>query len=85
MSGTHSAEDSGRYVVTIFKRLRIMTGGTALAHNLVLPFSQDGWTATDLAAGRQYAVDQGWIEVGKEEKFFKLTEAGFAQYPAVAE
>ena len=85
MAEAHSAEDSARYVITIFKRLRIMTGGTALAHNLELPFSQDGWNAADLVAGKQYAVEQGWIEVGKEEKFFKLTEAGFALFAAVAE
>jgi hypothetical protein len=81
----HSAEDSARYILTIFKRLRCRTGQTVLMGNLTLPFGQDGWTQDDLAAGLKYGIEQGWIEAGKEDKFFKVTEAGFAQYAAVAE
>jgi len=72
----HSAEDSARYILTIFKRHNCRTGQTVLMGNLTLPFAQDGWQLTDLAAGQQYAVEQGWIEMGKEDKFVKLTEAG---------
>jgi hypothetical protein len=85
MAEAHSPEDSARYVLTIFKRLRCMTGQTALMGNLTLPFGQDGWQQSDLTAGLAYGIEQGWIEAGKEEKFFKLTEAGFGQYAAVAE
>ncbi len=79
MTEAHSAEDSARYVLTIFIRLRCLAGQTVLMNNLTLPFSQDGWQLDDLAAGLQYGVEQGWIEIGKGEKFVKLTEAGFAQ------
>lgn len=81
----HSAEDSARYILTIFKRLRCMTGGSVLAGNLTLPFSQDGWELSELEAGQQYGIEQGWMEMGKENKFMKLTEAGFGQYAAVAD
>ncbi len=79
MPAVHSAEESARYILTIFRRHRRLTGGTELMNNFTLPFAQDGWQLTDLAAGQQYAVEQGWIEVGKDDKFLKLTEAGFAQ------
>lgn len=81
----HSAEDSARYILTIFKRHRALTGQTLLMFNFTLPFRQDGWQASDYTAGQQYAVEQGWIEIGKDEKFVKLTEAGFAQLAAVAD
>jgi hypothetical protein len=79
MSSTKSAEESARYILTIFGRHRTLTGGTLLMGNLTLPFAQDGWQLSDLVAGQQYAVEQGWVEMGKEDKFFKLTEAGYAQ------
>jgi hypothetical protein len=79
MAAVHSAEDSARYILTIFRRHRRLTGQTELMANFTLPFAQDGWQITDFSAGRQYAVEQGWIEVGKDDKFLKLTEAGFAQ------
>jgi hypothetical protein len=79
MAAPHSAEDSAHYVLTIFKRHKCRTGSTLLAHNLQLPFSQDGWQASDLAAGRDLAVEKGWIEVGKDEKFIKLLEAGYVE------
>jgi hypothetical protein len=85
MAEAHSPEESARYVVTIFKRLRCVKNETALMGNLTLPFSQDGWTKDELTAGLAYGIEQGWIEAGKAEKFFKLTEAGFAQYAAVAD
>jgi hypothetical protein len=75
----HSPEDSARYILTIFKRHNTLTGGTVLMNNLTLPFAQDGWQLDDLAAGRQYATEQGWIEVAKNEQFVTLTEVGFAQ------
>ncbi|MHB8885550.1 MAG: hypothetical protein ACYC5H_10830 [Methylovirgula sp.] len=81
----HSAEDSARYVLTIFKRLRCMHGGTVLMGNLTLPFSQDGWELTDLDAGLPFGVEKGWFTMGKENKFAKLTEQGFAEFAAVAE
>lgn len=78
MTEVHSAEDSAHYILTIFKRHKRVTGQTELMNNFKLPFAQDGWQHTDLSTGQQYAVDQGWIEVGKDEKFLKLTEAGYA-------
>ncbi len=75
----HTAEDSALYVLTIFVRLRCMTGQTVLMGNLTLPFSQDGWQLTDLDAGLPYGVEKGWFEMGKDNKFVKLTEAGYAQ------
>lgn len=85
MAEAKTAEDSARYILTIFKRLRCMANQTVLMGNLTLPFAQDGWTRDDLAAGLKYAIEQGWIEAGKEDKFYKVTEAGFAQYAAVAD
>ena len=79
MAEARSAEVCARYILQIFKRHRCMTGGTLLAFNLTLPFSQDGWNVGELAEGQKYAIEQGWITPGKEDKFFKLTEAGFAQ------
>lgn len=76
MTEVHSAEDSARYILTIFKRHKRVSGQTELMNNFTLPFAQDGWQLSDLSVGQQYAVDQGWIEVGKDEKFLKLTEAG---------
>jgi hypothetical protein len=81
----HSPEDSAHYVLTIFKRLRCMKNQTVLAGNLSLPFSQDGWTKDDLDAGLKFGIEQGWIEAGKEDKFYKVTEAGCGQYAAVAD
>ncbi len=79
MAEAHSAEDSALYILTIFVRLRCMTGQTVLMGNLTLPFSQDGWQLSDLDAGLPYGVEKGWFEMGKDNKFVKLTEAGFAQ------
>jgi hypothetical protein len=73
----HSAEDSANYILTIFIRLRCMQNQTVLMHNLILPFQQDGWTADDLEAGLPCAIDKGWIEMGKENKFVKITDAGY--------
>ncbi len=85
MAEAHSPEDSARYVLTIFKRLRCSKNESALMGNLTLPFSQDGWTKEDLASGLAYGVEQGWIKAGKEDKFYKITEAGIEQYAAVAD
>jgi len=85
MAEAHSAEDSAHYILTIFKRLRCVKGESVLMGNLTLPFSQDGWQLADLAEGQKYAIEQGWIKPGKEDKFFKLTESGFALYPSVAD
>lgn len=82
---SHSAEESARYILTIFKRHRSLTGQTLLMFNFTLPFRQDGWQPSDYTEGQQYAVEQGWIEMGKDEKFVKLTEAGFSQLAAVAD
>jgi len=81
----HSAEDSAKYILTIFKRLRCMTGGSVLAGNLTLPFQQDGWELTDLEAGQAYGIEQGWMTMGKENKFMKLTETGYNLYGSVAD
>jgi hypothetical protein len=85
MAEAHSAEDSAKYVLTIFKRLRCVKNESALMGNLTLPFGQDGWTKDELTAGLAYGVEQGWIKAGKEEKFYKVTEAGVAMYPSVAD
>lgn len=82
---THSAEESARYVLTIFKRLRCMVKETVLMGNLTLPFGQDGWTQEELTEGLKYGVEQGWYEMGKDNKFVKLTEAGFNQFAALAD
>jgi len=74
-------EEAGHYVMTIFKRHNAVKGETLLIANLTLPFSQDGWTLADYEVGSKYAVDQGWITLGKSEKFFKITEAGIAAMP----
>jgi len=81
----HSPEESARYVLTIFKRMRCLQNQTVLMGNLTLPFGQDGWSQGELTEGLKYGIEQGWIEAGKEEKFFKVTEAGVGQYAAVAE
>jgi hypothetical protein len=80
----HSAEDSALYILTIFIRLRCMQGQTVLMGNLTLPFQQDGWTLDDLTAGLASGVEKGWIEIGKSEKFVKMTEAGFAHAQTLA-
>jgi hypothetical protein len=85
MAKEHSAEESAHYILTLFRRHKRLTGQTELMNNFVLPFAQDGWQLSDLAAGQAHAVEKGWIEVGKEEKFLKLTEAGFAESASVAE
>ncbi|WP_036260830.1 hypothetical protein [Methylocapsa aurea] len=84
MSEAHSAEDSAHYILTIFKRHRRLTGQTELMANFTLPFAQDGWQLSDFSTGQQYAVDQGWIEIGKDDKFLRLTEAGNAVALVVA-
>jgi len=76
-----SAEESARYVLTIFQRHRTRKGGTVLMANLTLPFSQDGWTQADLDAGLPFGIEKGWYEMGKDNKFVKLTEAGSAEAP----
>lgn len=77
MAEAHSAEESARYILEIFQRHNCRTGQTVLIGNLTLPFAQDGWQLTDLSAGQQFAVEKGWIEMGKDDKFVKLTEAGY--------
>lgn len=77
MSEPRSAEVSAHYILTIFNRHNGLKGQTLLWANLTLPFSQDGWQLADFDAGREYAVGQGWIEIGKEDRFLKLTEAGY--------
>jgi hypothetical protein len=79
-----TAEDAAAYVLTIFIRLRCMQGQTVLMGNLTLPFSQDGWQLDDLDAGLAVAVEKGWVEMGKENKFVKITDAGFAQAQTLA-
>lgn len=69
-------EEAANYILTIFGRHNILTGGTVLMNNLTLPFAQDGWTLEDLEAGQAYGVEKGWIEIGKGAKFVKLTAAG---------
>jgi hypothetical protein len=76
-----SAEESARYIMTIFQRHNTRKGGTILMNNLTLPFVQDGWTLEDLEAGLPYAVEQGWLTIGKESKFVTLTEAGVVVAP----
>jgi hypothetical protein len=80
---TKSVEECARYILTIYARHRTLTGGTLLWANFTLPFSQNGWDVADFDAGRAYAVEQGWIEIGKNDRFLKLTEAGFAQRPPI--
>ncbi|MGO9135337.1 MAG: hypothetical protein ACLP8A_15000 [Methylovirgula sp.] len=81
----HTPEDSAKYILTIFKRLRCMTGGSVLAGNLTLPFQQDGWQLSDLEEGQKFGIEKGWMEMGKENKFMKLTEAGYGLYDSVAD
>ncbi len=85
MATAHSAEDAAHYVLTIFKRLRCMTGQTVLMGNLTLPFGQDGWALEDLSAGLPYGVEKGRFTMGKDDKFVKLTESGFGLLASVAD
>ncbi len=78
-----SAEESARYILTIFQRHNTRKGGTVLMNNLTLPFAQDGWTQDDLAAGLPFGVEKGWYEIAKNEKFVTLTEAGTIEAPVV--
>ncbi len=76
-----SAEESALYIMRIFQRHNTRKNGTVLMNNLLLPFSQDGWTQEDLENGLPLAVERGWITIGKESKFVTLTEAGTAVAP----
>ncbi len=78
-----SAEECARYIMVIFQRLNTRKGGTILMNNLTLPFAQDGWKIEDLENGLPYAVEQGWLTIGKESKFVTLTEAGVVIAPVV--
>jgi hypothetical protein len=81
----HTAEQSAQYILTIFKRLRCMTGGTVLAGNLTLPFQQDGWQLDELDEGQRFGIEKGWMEMGKDNKFMKLTASGYDLYPSVSD
>jgi len=76
-----TAEESARYILTIFQRHNTRKGGTVLMNNLTLPFGQDGWTQADLEAGLPFGVEKGWYTIGKESKFVTLTEAGTIEAP----
>ena len=76
-----SAEESARYILTIFQRHNTRKGGTVLMNNLTLPFAQDGWTQADLEEGLPFGVEKGWFTIGKESKFVTLTEAGTVEAP----
>ncbi len=76
-----SAEESCRYILTIFQRHNTRKNGTILMNNLTLPFAQDGWTLEDLEAGLPYGIEKGWYTLGKEGKFLTLTEAGTIEAP----
>ncbi|ACB95481.1 hypothetical protein [Beijerinckia indica] len=73
-----TAEDSARYMLTIFQRHNSRKGDTLLVGNFTLPFSQDGWTLADYDAGKAFAIEKGWVKLGKSEQFFTLTEEGLA-------
>jgi len=77
-----SPEEAARYILQIFRRHNCRKNETVLMNNLTLPFSQDGWQQSDLEAGLPYGVQQGWFEIGKNDKFVKLTEAGVPHLPA---
>jgi hypothetical protein len=78
MAEITSAEDSARYVLSIFHHHKIRSGRGLVRRSFVLPFDEPGWQTSDREIGIKYACHKGWVEAGNDDVLV-LTEAGFAE------
>ncbi|CAD6562581.1 hypothetical protein ACFQ3P_37430 [Paraburkholderia sabiae] len=77
MAVAYTAEDSARRILSIMvDRFNLNVGGNLPFGSFNTAWHSDGFTATDFAAGRDYAEQQGWVSVN--QLGLKLEPAGFA-------
>jgi hypothetical protein len=78
MATATTPEEAARQVLRVFQKFNTQPGGAIEGGAFLGPFSSLGWTADDLRAGMEYALQQGWIRhVGPDA--ITLTKAGFAE------
>jgi hypothetical protein len=80
MTTRPTAEESARYILSIYRHHKCLPSHALSARNFTAPFGEFPWSGTDYKPGMEYAIDKKWIEVG-ENGWLKLTDDGFAELP----
>lgn len=71
-------EDAARRILQVFADAGSRAGDAKRGNNFQSAFAAAPWRGSDFAPGREYALAQGWIELGNAGAL-KLTEAGFRE------
>jgi TPP-dependent 2-oxoacid decarboxylase len=78
MATLPTPEESARAILAIFALQNSRPDDVLMAEQGNFAFRQAGGTAAEFQAGLEYAVQNGWLEIGNDNTI-KLTNAGFTQ------
>jgi hypothetical protein len=78
MATLPTPEESARAILAIFALNNSRPDDVLMAGQGEFAFRQAGGTAAEFQAGLEYAVQNGWLEIG-ENNTIKLTNAGFTE------
>ena len=76
MATLPTPEESARAILAIFAVDNSRPDDVLIAGGVKFAFRQAGGMAEEFQAGLEYAVQNGWLEIG-ENNTIKLTNAGF--------
>jgi hypothetical protein len=78
MATLPTPEESARAILAIFAVDNSRPDHVLMAGGVNFAFRQAGGMAEEFQAGLEYAVQNGWLEIG-ENNTIKLTNAGFTE------
>jgi hypothetical protein len=78
MATLPTPEESARAILTIIAFHNSRPDDVLVAEQINFAFRQAGGSAAEFQAGLEYAVQNGWLEIGKNNTI-KLTNAGFSE------
>jgi hypothetical protein len=78
MANLPTPEESARAILAIFAFHNSRPDDVLMAGQVNFAFRQAGGRAAEFQAGLEYAVQNGWLEIG-ENNTIKLTNAGFTE------
>jgi hypothetical protein len=78
MATLPTPEEAARRILSIFALNNSRPDDVLMAEQANFAFRQAGGSAAEFQAGLEYAVQNGWLEIG-ENNTIKLTNAGFAE------
>ena len=81
MATLPTPEESARAILAIFAVDNSRPDDVLIAGGVNFAFRQAGGMAEEFQAGLEYAVQNGWLEIGENDTI-KLTSAGFQKVSA---